>query len=296
MLLATLSLLIAAISAAAAASPSMTVLVANPNQPAPAEVVTLTATVSLSPASVLIGFVDFFDNTVPLGTASLLNSGGVNTATLRTNSLGLGTHSLTATYRGAPNAAAASIASTSPAVAMTVGGVRSSNTQVTFVPNPSNPYDFDLTTMVSSAGSLVTTGSVTFVDTTTSQTLGTAPLKPTSSTYSVTPDANTNIPADASYRTYLAAGDLNNDGALDFVSVNSIAQTMTAYLGDPAHPGTFLAQRSLAIPALVTSVTLGDLNGDGYLDVILCGGTVNTYFGDPAIREPSLRGTCSGRT
>ena len=81
--------MIVAIPGRAVASPSITVLVASPNPPAPADVVTLTATVSTSPASVLIGFVDFFDNTVPLGTASLLSSGGVNTATLRTNSLAL---------------------------------------------------------------------------------------------------------------------------------------------------------------------------------------------------------------
>jgi hypothetical protein len=283
--LTALSLTVVAVAATAAASPSATVLVASPNSPAPAEVVTLTATVSISPASVLMGFVDFFDNTVPLGTASLLNSGGLNTATLRTNSLGLGGHSLTAKYRGTPYGAVASLASTSDAVPMTIAGVAlPSGTQLQYVPNPTNPNAFDLTATVSSALPPGPSGSVSFTDTTTGHVLGTATLQPSSRVYLLTPSPDVNIPSDASVSTALVAGDLNNDGALDFVLVNALSQTMTAYLGDPAHPGTFTAQPSRAIPILATpSLTLGDLNGDGYLDVILSTQTVDyTYFADPA--------------
>jgi hypothetical protein len=168
---------------------------------------------------------------------------------------------------------------------MTIAGaLLPSSTQLQYVPNPTNPNAFDLTATVYSALPPGPSGSVSFVDNTTGQALGTASLKPSSSVFLLTPSLDVNIPSDASASTALVAGDLNNDGALDFVLVNALSQTMTAYLGDPAHPGTFTAQPSRAIPLLTSpSLTLADLNGDGYLDVILSTQTVNyTYFADPA--------------
>jgi hypothetical protein len=76
-----------------------TALTAQPATTMAGQSVTLTATVSGQPSSTgtPTGTVTFFDGATSIGTGTL-NASGV--ATLTTNSLSVGTHSLTATYGG----------------------------------------------------------------------------------------------------------------------------------------------------------------------------------------------------
>ncbi len=65
----------------------------------------------------------------------------------------------------------------------------------------------------------------------------------------------------------LVAGDLNNDGSLDLVSAGSSASTVSVFLGDGQ--GSF-SEDAIATAAFVPqSLSLGDLDGDQFLDVLV---------------------------
>jgi hypothetical protein len=88
----------------------------------------------------------------------------------------------------------------------------------------------------------------------------------------------------------LAVGDFNKDGKLDLVTANGNANDVSVLLG--TGNGTFQAPQSLvlppqfppgytgstALPQAPTSVTVGDLNGDGKLDLAVRGETTYTVF------------------
>ncbi len=86
----------AALVTVTATAPTMTVLTGSPNPAAPGQAVMFTATVSTQGAGTPVGNVIFFDGTMPLGTVALTN--GV--ATLTTTALSPGRHTITATYTG----------------------------------------------------------------------------------------------------------------------------------------------------------------------------------------------------
>src|SRR5262249_49172765 len=69
----------------------------------------------------------------------------------------------------------------------------------------------------------------------------------------------------------LALGDLNGDGALDIV-VGNLCDPSQVYLNDGASLPTFVAARTLRVGTnnrdTTRSVAVGDLNGDGVLEVI----------------------------
>lgn len=67
--------------------------------------------------------------------------------------------------------------------------------------------------------------------------------------------------------TDVAAGDLNNDGAMDLVVANQFSDTVSILLGNG--DGTFQAQTTRATFSLPTEVELGDLNNDGNLDIVV---------------------------
>jgi hypothetical protein len=77
----------------------------------------------------------------------------------------------------------------------------------------------------------------------------------------------------------VAAGDLRGNGILDLVTNNSNTHTVSIVLGNG--DGTF--QAPVEYPFNVNSsqgVALGDVNGDGHLDVVVAGSTTSVLLGN----------------
>jgi hypothetical protein len=77
----------------------------------------------------------------------------------------------------------------------------------------------------------------------------------------------------------VAVGDLNGDGKLDLAVANDGANTVSVLLNTTA-PGaatfTFAANQDFAAGAAPTSVAVGDLNGDGKLDLVIANFSANS--------------------
>jgi hypothetical protein len=77
----------------------------------------------------------------------------------------------------------------------------------------------------------------------------------------------------------VTVGDLNGDGKLDLVIANYSDSTVSVLLNTTT-PGaatpSFAAKQDFATGALPTSVTVGDLNGDGKRDLVIANSSANT--------------------
>ena len=153
-----------------------TTLSASPNPANSGQSVTLTASVSSSDG-IPGGTVNFFSGSTSLGSATL--SGG--TATLTVTSLPIGTSSLTATYAGS----AGFQTSTSTAVSEVIDAAPvATTTALTDTPNPAAAGATVTLTATVTASAGTPTGSVAFLDGT--STLGTATLTNGVATYTTT--------------------------------------------------------------------------------------------------------------
>jgi len=136
-----------------------TSLTSSPNPSGPGDTVTLTATVSGSGTPGPTGSVTFADGATTLGSAPLSGS----TATYPVSTLAAGTHSLTAVYDGDT----ANASSTSPVHTQTVNAApkTASATTLSSSGSPSvagSPVTFTAT--VTGSGSITPTGTVSFVE------------------------------------------------------------------------------------------------------------------------------------
>lgn len=114
----------------ASTATSTTTLVATPNPVVAGQALNLMATVSVTGTTPASGTVHFLNGSTVLGSASISASG---VATLSTASLPAGTYSLSAQYAGNSSY----LASTSPAVSVTVNGsTASTSTSLVATPNP----------------------------------------------------------------------------------------------------------------------------------------------------------------
>jgi hypothetical protein len=93
---------------------------------------------------------------------------------------------------------------------------------------------------------------------------------------------------------FLVVGDINGDGLKDLAVANygspdgSIKGSASIFLQDPATPGRFLPATEFATASRSASVAIGDLNGDGRLDLAVAnpvsggpGGTISILFQAP---------------
>ena len=77
-------------------------------------------------------------------------------------------------------------------------------------------------------------------------------------------------PSGLSY-SQIALADMNHDGFPDFVlsGQNGTDQTDAfVMLGDLSHPGRFIFGDPVPLGLLVSSVIIGDFNGDGFPDIL----------------------------
>ncbi|WP_041257381.1 FG-GAP-like repeat-containing protein [Fibrella aestuarina] len=79
----------------------------------------------------------------------------------------------------------------------------------------------------------------------------------------------------------IALGDVNNDGNLDLLTANILANTVTVRLGDGT--GRFTGTTDIAVGAGPSDVQVGDINNDGKLDFLAVnsfGNSVSVRLGD----------------
>ncbi len=231
--------------------------------------VTLTATVADASGPVLHGTVTFYDGTRILANVQLVstNSAGFTpgTATLKTLSLAVGTHSITAKFSGTN----ADLASASTAQSVTVSGP--APTISTLAWTGSSIGNNSLTASVSGTGSNTPTGSVAFTEITTGASLGTANLVPAPlNQFLIGPGLPQ--PAQFDQNLYPVVGDVNHDGIDDLIEEAGFGKYYVYVLlgrGD----GTFQSPLVNTITAygLEGPLQLGDFNGDGNLDLVATG-------------------------
>ena len=227
--------------------------------------VTMTATVTSGGKNVTRGFVTFCDatavtcnNSAVLGTASLNASGSASLKQI----FGIGSHSIKAVYSPTMTAAGSGSASK----VLVVSGLYPTTTTLSDAV-VSGAYSF--TAKVVGSNTQAPTGSVSFMDTTTNATLGTAALTLGSTTlsFNVAPTISTGVGPET-----VAVGDFNGDGKPDLAITTSPSGSQ--------HPGTVTILRGIGDATFKTlfiatvgtdprGIAVGDFNGDGNMDIAI---------------------------
>ena len=276
--------LVTAVPAAWASNATTTSLFITPESPTSGTVMTMTAQVSSTEVTVAGGTVTFVDTyngvSETLGTVQVQsNNGSPGLAILETEVGGVGTHQFVATYNGTSTLATS--ASTPQAVTFVPPYL-----SATALADTGSAPNYTFTATVSAFGPLAPTGNVTFTDTTSNVTLGTAAL-----------NAGTLVSGFAPYQSYPianmnngqtggtngpAVGDFNSDGRPDYaVPTNGGPIVILLGKGD----GTFTTGTPINTTGFTpTSVVVDDFNGDGKQDLAVLGatdpGSINIYLGN----------------
>jgi len=276
--------LVAGGSSAWAISPTTTSLFITPDAPTSSAVITMTAQVSSDEFTVAGGTVTFTDTyngvTEPLGTVQVQSlNGAPGTAILKTEVGGVGTHQFVANFNGIVPFAASSSTTQSVVFAPTY-------LTATSLSSTGGAGNYTLKATVSAFGPVAPTGNVTFTDATSSLTLGTAALDPSTlltgfAPYVAYPIANLDN-GQTGGTIGPAIGDFNGDGYSDY-AVPTNSGPVVILLGNGS--GTFTNGTTIttASPFEPTSVVVGDFNGDGKQDLAVLSadgiGSVNIYLG-----------------
>jgi hypothetical protein len=193
--------------------------------------VTFTATITPPSGSTVTptGFVDFFDGSNFLATSKVVTSGGVSTATCTSASLSVGSHTIKAVYRGDTNAQG--VAQTyNPADNSTTQVVNAigTSTAVSGSPNPVNagtPVTFTAT--VTPSGSGTPTGTVTFMDGSTTLGTGTLGLVGSQDQATFTTSSNLSIGSHSITANYGGDSTFGTSSGSTTEIVNALTTTIT---------------------------------------------------------------------
>jgi len=80
----------------------------------------------------------------------------------------------------------------------------------------------------------------------------------------------------------VAAGDINGDGLTDLVTANSSDDNISVLLQNPAMPGNFPAATNFLTGNYPNDLAIGDLDGDGLVDIAIADNGLSVLFQDPA--------------
>ena len=227
--------------------------------------VTMTATVQAGGSPVTHGQVVFCDatavsciNNAIFGLGQLNAAGTVSFKRI----FPAGTYSIRAIFTGTtPNTT-----SSSTAHALTVTG-NPSYPSVTTIASSGSTGNYTLTSTVTAFGKLPPSGTIGFLDTTSSNaTVATATLDPTTLTNNF--DHATGSPyATGNNPQGVAIGDFNGDGVPDLAVANKSDDTVSIYLGNG--DGSFGTPVTYATGNAPIGLAAGDLNRDGKLDLVV---------------------------
>ncbi len=273
-------------TSAAVPNPTTTTLASDITTGAMGTVFTLTATITVGGKPVTAGSVQFNDGSRVLGSVQVIISGSAaGTAVLKTNSFGIGPHSVTASYSGAPNSAQSTAPSKSTPVAITVTGLAPTSTSLLIVPSTTQQGAYDITATLLASSSTIGQGTLAVNEANpfASMDLGSTTVTTTGGFLPAQSLTESNLTGAG------AVGDLNSDGIPDLVlaTANSPGELLVQF-GDPTHPGQFLPAVTYPLSTINANwILIGDVNGDGLLDVVVVGGgisagAVSLFLNDPA--------------
>jgi hypothetical protein len=228
--------------------------------------VAATATVTAGSIPLITGQVNFCDATATscdaahlIGIAQLTQAG---TAVLQFIP-GAGSHSYKAVFAGTNmNAVSTSVASS-----LSVTAAQSTTTTIAQSGSAGN---YTLTATVTGQGPVAPSGSVSFLDTTDSNSsLASAKLSGSVAAFSLNVSQS---PATGAQPASVATGDFNGDGIPDLAVTNVGTNTITILLGNGN--GTFKSAADLQTSSIPFNVVVGDFNRDGHVDLAV---TLNAY-------------------
>ncbi len=252
------------------------------SMPARATPVTTSTNLSLSSGSVLAGTVVTLTATVAPATRGSVDfclasatfctgSNRLQTVQVSTSGtaifrkvFGAGNYSFKAVFRGTSSLATSS----SSAHNLTVTGNGSYATS-TVIAAQGTPGNYSLTGTVTSSGRALTTGTVSFLDTTASNVVvGASVLDPLTASFGFTTYPAVSAP---SYR--VATGDFNEDGKVDIATASG---GITVALGNG--DGSFTTPVGYGAVSNTRNLVVYDINGDGHLDIVAVGSNAVSNF------------------
>jgi hypothetical protein len=228
---------------------SLIVVSSNANPSSFGKSITFNASISTTGnfTSACSGTVTFLDNGVSIG--SVILPGNTNSASLTTTALGVGAHSITVSYTGDTNFAAG----TSSALAQIVNLEPSTTTIASSSYTPAFAQAITLTAVVHPQSGTTATGTITFLDRST--TLGTATLSNNTAQFSIS-----TLTAGAHYISAQYGGDANTAASVSAQSLVTVSPPpTTTLLTSSANPSSW--NQSVTFTATLQLTSTGTPTG-----------------------------------